>query len=249
MRPTEDAGTADILTACMPESATSQLVQPPLALTRLVVGALGLVALLSALGVGGMALVQGAQPYWLLVGMEVCIVLAGVFAGLFFRGKCSDGPALAILCIAGTVFAAGFLSWLSVRGGMTLKGDRTVSLQFVMLARVAIAAALVALASFEVLRRNTRSRGFLLRAVATGVPLAIVAGSMYAGRQALATQQAVPAWIVWTVVSIAVVVAMGLLCACGHFLIRAFEMGRPEHAGAQPAEAPPISSPPGATSS
>jgi hypothetical protein len=34
---------------------------------------------------------------------------------------------------------------------------------------------------------------------------------------------------VWTLVSVGAVIAMALLCACGHFVIRAFEMGRPEN--------------------
>lgn len=195
---------------------------------RVAAGALSAVALVSALSVAGIALVRGAQPYWLLVGMEVCIAMAGVFGVLFLRRKFADGPAMTLLCIAGTVFAAGFLSWLAVRSGIKLKGDQSLNVKMLMLARVGIAVALVGLASLEVLRRDRRSLGLLGRAMATGVPLAIIAGGLFLGRDALATQQAVPAWIVWTLVSIGVVVAMALLCACGHFVIRAFEMGRPE---------------------
>lgn len=198
-------------------------------MTRVAAGALSAVALVSALGVAGIALVRGAQPYWLLVGMEVCIAMAGVFGVLFLRRKFADGPAMTLLCIAGTVFAAGFLSWLAVRSGIKLKGDQSLNVKMLMLARVGIAVALVGLASLEVLRRDRRSLGLLGRAMATGVPLAIIAGGLFLGRDALATQQAVPAWIVWTLVSIGVVVAMALLCACGHFVIRAFEMGRPEN--------------------
>ena len=214
---------------------TSPSVPPPLALTRVGAGLLSLAALVSALGVAGIALLRGAQPYWLLVGMEACIAMAGVFGVLFLRRKFADGPAMTLLCIAGTVFAAGFLSWLAVRSGIKLQGDRSIDVKMVMLARVGIAAALVALASFEVLRRNRQSIGLIGRAVATGVPLAIIVGGLYVGREALASQQAVPAWIVWTLVSISVVIAMGLLCACGHFVIRAFEMGRPESAASKPA--------------
>ena len=213
---------------------TPPSVPPPLALTRVGAGLLALAALVSALGVAGIALLRGAQPYWLLVGMEACIVMAGVFGVLFLRRKFDAGPAMTLLCIAGTVFAAGFLSWLAVRSGIKLQGDRSIDVKMVMLARVGIAAALVALASFEVLRRNRQSIGLIGRAVATGVPLAIIVGGLYVGREALASQQAVPAWIVWTLVSISVVIAMGLLCACGHFVIRAFEMGRPESAASKP---------------
>lgn len=212
-------------------AATRSLgVPPPLALTRVAAGLLSIAALASALGVAGIALVRGAQPYWLVVGMELCIAMAGVFGVLFLRRKFAEGPAMTLLCIAGTVFAAGFLSWLAVRGGIKLKGDQSLNLKMVMLARVAIAAALVGLASVEVLRRDRRSVGLLGRAVATGVPLAIIAGGMILGRDALAAQQAVPAWIVWTLVSIGAVVAMALLCACGHFVVRAFEIGRLENA-------------------
>lgn len=211
-------------------ATTTPSVQPPLALTRVGAGLLSVAALVSALGVAGIALLRGAQPYWLLVGMEACIAMAGVFGVLFLRRKFAEGPAMTLLCIAGTIFAAGFLSWLAVRSGIKLKGDQSLNVKLVMLARVGIAAALVGLASFEVLRRNPRSMGLMGRAVATGVPLAIIAGGLYAGRNAIAAQQLVPAWIVWTLVSIGVVIAMGLLCACGHFVIRAFEMGRPESA-------------------
>lgn len=216
-------------------TAQSPVVPPPLALTRVGAGMLSLAALVSALGVAGIALFRGAQPYWLLVGMEACIAMAGVFGVLFQRRKFADGPAMTLLCIAGTIFAAGFLSWLAVRSGIKLKGDQSLNVKMVMLARVGIAAALVGLASFEVLRRNRRSIGQLGRAFATGVPLLIIAGGLYAGRDAIAAQQVVPAWIVWTLVSIGVVIAMGLLCACGHFVIRAFEMGRPDFAVDKPA--------------
>ncbi len=219
-------------------------VPPPLAMTRVAAGALSALALVSALGVAGIALVRGAQPYWLLVGMEVCIAMAGIFGVLFLRRKFADGPAMTLLCIAGTVFAAGFLSWLAVRSGIKLKGDQSLNVKTLMLGRVGIAAALVGLASLEVLRRDRRSLGLLGRALATGVPLAIIAGGLFLGRDALAAQQAVPAWIVWTLVSIGVVVAMALLCACGHFVIRAFEMGRPESAARSESAAGPTVTPP-----
>ena len=222
---------ADTLgSGCMIDSPIqTSLVDPPLAIARVAAGALSAIALVSAMGMAGVALFMGAQPYWMLVGMEVCIVLAGVFGLLFLRKKFSDGPALALLCVAGTIFAASVLSWLSVSRGITLKGDRTVDLKWLMYARIGLAALLAGLASVEVLRRNVLSRGFLLRAVATGMPLLVIAGGLYAGRNVLASQKTVPEWIVWTLVSVGAVIAMALLCACGHFVIRAFEMGRPEN--------------------
>lgn len=222
---------ADTLgSGCMIDSPIQiSLVDPPLAIARVAAGALSAIALVSAMGMAGVALFMGTQPYWMLVGMEVCIVLAGVFGLLFLRKKFSDGPALALLCVAGTIFAASVLSWLSVSRGITLKGDRTVDLKLLMYARIGLAALLAGLASVEVLRRNVLSRGFLLRAVATGMPLLVIAGGLYAGRNVLASQKTVPEWIVWTLVSVGAVIAMALLCACGHFVIRAFEMGRPEN--------------------
>jgi len=215
--------------------------RPPFAATRHVVGLVAVAAALSALGVVGLALFRGGQPYWLLILMEACIALAGVVGVMFWRGCYGRAPALAVACVAGTVFTAGFLSWLSVRGGMVLSDGSSVSVKTLMLARVGAAVMLGVLAAFEVLSRDRASVPAILKAIAAGALMIGVLAAMYAARTRL---DALPAWLVWSGAAILAVCAMGLFCAAVHFTIRAFELG-----GAKETAAPSATTAPGATSS
>jgi tetrahydromethanopterin S-methyltransferase subunit D len=193
---------------------------------QVLVALLGASAGLLALAWMAYAWARGDQPhYWLLTGLESCIVLGGVFGVLFGLGKFQEGPGMAIACVAGTVFAGAVLSWVSVKSGLTLHGGGAASPKPMLFARLAISGALGALAAFEVLKRSRQSVHYILRALATGVPLLAIAlaGWRFGGSIAGA---AAPAWIVWTVVVVVATLACVLFCACAHCVIRAFEVGR-----------------------
>jgi hypothetical protein len=199
-------------------------------------GLLSALAGLSAVVLVLIAWTMGDQPYWLLTGMECCVIAAGVVGVLFARKRFGDGPAMTLTCIAGTIAVASFLGWLSLyRGGMqvgmTLRGSgggggKTLPMTGWLVARVACASLLVLLASIEALGRDRASRRYIFNAIATGGALVVVGGGLWIGRGWLMSQSIVPAWVVWTIVSLGAVLAMGLFCACLHCIIRAFEMGR-----------------------
>lgn len=203
--------------------------------TRWAVGVASAACLLTALASMVVAAARGDQPYWLMQQMEATIVVASIVGLLFARGRFQNGPGMALLCVAGVFGAAGFLSWLSVRQGVSLRGGTLWPTRPGLLVRVGASGILCALAAWEVLRRNPRSLGYLGRAIAAGVPLVLILGAMYLGRNALAGESGMPTWLAWTLSTTGGMATLVLFCACAHCTIRAFELGRPQ----APQSAPP----------
>lgn len=206
---------------------------PALRATRLLAGAISLLVSLSAVGLLGAAWGLGNQPYWLLTGMELTALLAGVVGVLFASGRFAEGPGMALLCVAGTVFAASVLGWLSLYRGsllvqLELRNGGAVGLSWMFAGRVVLGLVVALLASFEVVRRNPLSRGALARAAGAGVPLAVLVAAFWFGRTWADTQTLVPAWVIWTLAALGSIAMLGLFCATVHCLIRAHELGRPE---------------------
>ena len=216
--------------------------------TRWVTGVASGACLLLALGYMVVAAVRGDQPYWLMQQMEATIAVAGVVGVQFALGRFQNGPGMALLCVAGVLGAAGFLSWLSVREGVSLSGGARLPSKPGLMVRVGTSGILCALAAWEVLRRDARSVGFLGRAVAAGVPLAVILGAMYAGRDALAGEGGLPTWLAWTILATGAMASLVLFCTCAHCTIRAFEFGRPETKRV-PRAMPGVTPEPGARSS
>lgn len=190
-------------------------------------GLLGVAVALSAAAMAVVALVVTERPVWMLFGFEVVVMLAGVFAVLFARGRHHEAQGLTLLCIAGSVFAGSVLGWLSVNGALQVKNsDVPVSLKLWLLARVGCAGVYAVAAAALVLVRRRESRPFLVRALLTGAPLVLAAGGLALAR----TQISSLAGSVHPVVSIFVACVLGLVgialaSICGHCIIRAFQIG------------------------
>jgi hypothetical protein len=200
------------------------------AIPRVVLLFLGLLGAAVALSAGAMAVVSlavAARPVWILFGFEVVVMLAGVIAVLFARGKFHEAQGMTLLCIAGTVFAGSVLGWLSVNGALQVKNtDVPVSLKMWLLARLGCAGVFALAAAGVVLTRRRESRPYLVRAVLTGTPLVLIGAGIMLTRHQLAAMAAG----VHPVVSIFVVCILGLVgialaSISGHCLIRAFEVG------------------------
>jgi hypothetical protein len=200
------------------------MIPPAAKSTRSLSLVVGVAVLLSAAALGFGALLAGDQPYWLLILMQVCAALAGVTAVLFGRGSFQEAPAMALLCIAGTVGVTGFLSWLSVRQGIVL-GGRTINLKLWMLAHAGACGLLATLAAWEVLRRDPRGPGRMAR----GCWLFCACGLCGAAMILLTRKGgALPQWLVWIVLAVLSVGVLAFFSAGLHAVIRAFESGRLE---------------------
>jgi hypothetical protein len=208
----------------------------PRFLILLVVGLSALLAA-SATVLGLAAVAMAEKPAWALFGFELVILVAAAMGVLFGVGRFRDAPAMALVCIAGTIFAAAILGWASVAASVgEAKTLARIPLTPLMASRVLAAAALAAVAAYCVLSRTreawrTALLGALLGSPAVAVGAALVNPS---SRQSVAAVLTSP----WGAV-IAFIVLGALLAASIHLLIRGFEIGSMETK--EPA-APPTSS-------
>lgn len=184
-------------------------------------------AVLSAVGVSILTM-RASQPYYLLLGMELCIGLSGAIGVLFARGFFREGPGMALACVAGTFFVASFLGWLSVPNGtMTMRSGGSQSLRLFLVVRLGLAVVVGLVAAWAVLSRNVRSWHYVKWAAMTGVPLAGLALLAFKGRAWLSSGGGqVAAWVAWVGAIMLASLGLALFCACVHCTIRAFEAGR-----------------------
>jgi hypothetical protein len=204
---------------------------------------LAAIALL-ATAVGGLYLSFGllTTPLWVTAGFEVVALVAALFALGTALGRHDSGFAMALFSTAVcAVVTAGFGLWLgalpTLRSGVQTgqapawAADAT---RAVAGARAAVAAALLAIASAAVLTRSAHSGRFLLRAAALGVPAVIVGVALWKlGGFAWLTTPQKGVGDIFRVVGLIMggLSALVVAAVTVHYLIRAYEMGRP---GARP---------------
>ncbi len=172
----------------------------------------------AASAVLGFAAVTDARPNWILLAFEVVALLAGVVCVLAGLRVLREGPAITLLCVAGTIMTAALLG--GVGSNWTVRG---FSLWPTMFLRTGLAGLLVALAGAELLsRRPGVSMPLLLRAVLWTVPLALMIGAGVLARSA---------WGGLHPLAQLLIVLFGGSLACvfsagaAHYLIRAFVVG------------------------
>ncbi len=177
----------------------------------LVVSALVLLSAAAAILAGALS---SPRPIFML-GFEVVILISGAFGVLVGRGRFGDGPAIALLCVAGAVAVGSLL-------GDLCAGKRigTFDLRPLLFARCAAAAVLALLAGVIVLRRDpAHSIRALLRGIVFGVLFIGLVGGLYAVRaQVFAHGPLAKAGMV----IVGGVVGLGLLAATVHYTIKAF---------------------------
>lgn len=188
------------------------------------VGAVSGLLLLWAAVMAVLASVVAPRPAWVLFGFEIAVVAAGVIGVGFSRRRFQEGQGLALICIAGSVFAAAVLSWLGNRQGVTLVESRgQTSLLGFAAARLTIAAFFAVAASYAVLRRTAEARAYAIRAGVSLLALAGLGAAFWLGRGQIAS---LAPFVAGAVKLVALIVSMILICAGGHCAIRAFECGR-----------------------
>ena len=173
---------------------------------------------LSALGVAAATIISRPVP-WFLLGFELVMVVAGCTGFQTARGRHPQGPALALICVAGIIAAGSFLGYLGA--GRKLMG---VNLKVFVLARVAAGGFLAVVAAWLVLsRRPGKSIPLIGRGILFGVVAAAIAGAIWFGWAATGGLGEVLRLVLGVVLS---AVSLGFIAASVHCLIRAFEFGR-----------------------
>jgi hypothetical protein len=203
---------------------------------RLLAFLVGIAISLSALALAIAAvtlplLAPGERPAWMLFGFELVVLVTGILVALFGRGRFADGPGLALGTLAGTLVIASAFGWIAT--GRQVAG---VALFPVLAFRLVSAAALAAAGAYCVLSRNPRSWRLFAIGCLCGLPCAAaaVAFLLPAGRRSMLNFIS-GGGIFQTSVALILLIALGcLLCASGHLIINAFELGRTD-AAAPPA--------------
>lgn len=188
---------------------------------------LGVAVIVSSLGMAYAATVLATSPRWDLMGFELISLSAGVMAILFGMGKFREGPGLALLAIAGTVFAASVLGFIGVGQQIALKSQAApLSLKTYVMARVAIAAAFAAISVLVVLTRNKAAMLAALKSLFAWIPVAIILAGVVKRGAISGALAGAPQFVGPTLGAIAGLALIGFLAAAVHMTIRAFELAR-----------------------
>lgn len=216
-------------------TAAGQIPQAP-GWLRGIVGVLGALIALSALGFAIGAVVAPAKPAFQMLGFEIVALVAGVMGVWMARGGGANGFGLGVLGIAGAVGAGVVLSYMSVTGKHDFARPSgmlgSIPLWPWFYLRVLSAAALAGVAAVSVLNRNPKSYVVLAKGLLMLIPAAAAGG--YAvlmiknGQSPVGAVKGAMAVVATTAILVAGVAVIALISAGGHMVIRAFEMGRRE---------------------
>lgn len=211
----------------------------------------GVLLMVSALGLGALAMIAAQKPAWMLVGFEVVTLAASLILIVFGAGRIKPaGADMALACIAGTVLVSAGLGYVSVRGVVGMPGGIVGELRILPVTafRVLVALFLGAMAVHISLGPDrVRRRRFVIAAVELVIPL-VIGGALFAIR-------ANPHWTglaggVRSMIMLLVLAVCGvLLCAGTDLLVRAFVAGQsstapPQDAATQPPKPMPAPLPP-----
>ncbi len=190
--------------------------------TRRVALAASVVIALSAVAMLFVAAFVPEKPGLAMLGFESVVLAAGIVGVLFGLGGFGAGPGLALFCLGGSVLLCSALGIFDMRMNL----DRTL-LGGVAALRVATGGSLVLLAAWEVLRRDARSWGMLVKGlVLTGLVVGVI-GGVFAARNTWLVQGADGALEIARITG-GLVVGLLLMVSGSvgvHLIIRAFQMG------------------------
>lgn len=194
---------------------------------RVATAAMSLAVLLSAVVYCAASLTLSSQVSWVQFAFEP-VVAAACVVGLFAaKGKLQWAPAITLVCIAGTIVVASILTYRGMLGQVQIAGrDQGLSLKPWLFGRLGAALLLCVLAMVEVVRRDVLSRRYFVKGLIASVPFAIsLGGFLYVLQKLSPGASSVPGWM-----SVGLLVTLGVvsgtaLCAAGHCMMRAFEIG------------------------
>ena len=176
----------------------------------------GVVAL-SAIAGASMAVLQ-PRASWVMFGFESVVTTAAVLGVLIGRGRYADGPALGLLCVAGTILVGSGFGYLG--GGRTLFG---INLTPFLLARAAAAGLLVLAAAWIVLARDPKATlPPFIRGAAFGAGVPIVLITLWKMRASIGT---IPDMAQVAIAIVVFVLVTGLIATSVQLLVKAFDAG------------------------
>lgn len=185
--------------------------------TRGLVLLLSLALLVSGLAGAAISLSQG-RPLWFLLAFESLVVVSAMFGVMAARGRFAEAPALAILCVTGTIVAASLFGYLGA--GRLVSA---VNMKYWLVGRCAAAAVLVMLAGWTVLSRQPRvSIPLLLRGVVFGVVFLATIAVAWRCRESIGKMEGGAKTLLAVVGGVWL---LSMLAPAAHYLIRAFEQG------------------------
>lgn len=198
----------------------------PLALRIALLGVSGVQVLLfiwaiyaSTIGVGSMV--------WGGLGFGVIGIVSALFGGLLGLGRFGQGPAMGALCVAGATLTCGVLGWLDLRSNLLSVPELARLVRPWLLAVAVTALAQGGVAALAVLVRRALSWKYLV----SGVVILALCGGMLAlvrgpGSGLLSAWEGGGEALRVTILLALSFVALVLLSAGGHLVIRAFEVTR-----------------------
>lgn len=176
----------------------------------------------SAVGMLFVAAFVPEKPGLAMLGFELVVLAAGIVGVLFGLGRFGAGPGLALFCLGGSTLLCSALGVFDMRMNL----DRTL-LGGIAALRAATGGSLVLLAAWEVLRRDARSWGMLIKGVLlTGFVVGVIAG-VFAARNTWLVQGTDGALEIARITG-GLVVGLLLMVSGSvgvHLIIRAFQMG------------------------
>lgn len=179
-------------------------------------------------GIGAWLL--ASKPIWILFGFEIVVAGAALIGLTWIRPKSPEAPGLGLVCLGGSIAASTFLSWLAVRNIPMSFANAGMLLKAWLGFRIAAGALLALIGALAVLRRDERSRGYLIKAVVCGIVFIGVAGVLATGSVRRAIFD-LPGWASFAISSVVFLAICVTLSASVHCLVRAFECGitKPQH--------------------
>lgn len=182
---------------------------------------------LQALAMMVFAFIAGARPIWILFGFEVVVAVCALLGVFFAKGRFEEGQGLAAISIGGSIALCSFLAWLAIsKITLSLAGAPLIVKSY-LLTRLAVGFWFVLVACLAVLTRNPASGPFVRGAAISGGLLGVLGGVGFVFRAGISGWLNSASGGIRGVVTSVLVVAVGVLvCALGHCLIRAFELGR-----------------------
>lgn len=169
----------------------------------------------------------------LLLGFEICVLFACVFGVLTGFGKFGVAPALSMFIVGGTVLTGATLSVPAfssvIETGSVSPNAPGAELLPAVYARLACAMVFFGLSALTVLaQRPSKSIPLLVKGLILAVPLGGVVALVVVPslRSAVFGLNGI---LLAAVAVVSMLVVIGFVAASGHYLIRAFEMGFPEH--------------------
>ncbi len=197
--------------------------------TGVLVAAKLVAALLALSSVAGLALATMGAPA-IVIGMlafELVVLVATVFAVLASLGRFLNGWALAMACVAGTVFGATMLGYIDGRPNFLTSPDAARMLKLLVVARIVLVGATAGVATLAVFSGCARAWRRFFFGLALGVPvLVVLAIGWQWGRPWLLTPQSgAMEFLRLGVLIVGSLVAAIVFSAAVHNVIRAYEVG------------------------